>query len=399
MDHSAGDWLRRLEALADAELAHLDAASMLDEVLERVAALLEADTVAVLTLDTAARQLVTRAARGIDDWLHSGIRIPLGGGFAGRIASEKSPVILHRVGPETVLNPLLWKKGVRSIVGVPLIYAGEVIGVMHAGSFEEQRFNDEDAQLLQFAADRVAASLAAQEVQAEQSAARFLQRNLVPSKFPAVEGLEFAARFVAAEDFGVGGDWYDAFVLPSGRVGIVIGDVAGSGLRAAVVMSRFRSALRAYALDATSPADALDRLDRKFTHFEPSEMATVLYAVIEPSLEQVLMATAGHLPPVQAGPEESTRLVAIEPSPPIGAQMGGRRTDTLVDLPPGGALGFYTDGLVERRGESIDEGLGRLCAVFSAGPPERVCGAVMAALTHDSNVPDDTALLTVRRVG
>jgi serine phosphatase RsbU (regulator of sigma subunit) len=307
-------------------------------------------------------------------------------------------VILDEVGPDTVVNPILWEKGIQGLVGVPLIHVGNVVGVMHAGRLDHHPFTDADAHLLQFAADRVAASLAVQQVQAEQAAARTLQRSLLPPRFPDVAGLEFAARFVPAEDFGVGGDWYDSFVLPSGRVGIVIGDVAGSGLQAAVVMGRIRSVLRAYAFESNGPADALDRLDRKFAHFEPGEMATVLYAVVEPSLDSVRMATAGHLPPVMATPERAARLLDIEPSPPIGAHLTDRRTDTVVPMAPGTAFGFYTDGLVERRGETIDRGLARLCAAFSAGPPDRVCGTVMATLTRDVAVEDDTALLTVRRV-
>ncbi len=393
----ADDPLRRLASLADAELAHLDLPGLLEAVLDRVSALLEADTGAVLTIDTAAGQLVTREARG-DESLRPGARIPLTSGVVGRIAARREPLIVNGLGADGEVEPPPWEQGIRSLVGVPMIHAGTVIGVMYAGCVEERTFTDDDAQVLQFAADRVAASLVAEEVRAEQRAARTLQRSLLPPRFPPVEGLEFAARFVAAEDFGVGGDWYDAFVLPSGRVGIVIGDVAGSGLPAAVVMGRLRSALRAYALEANSPADALDRLDRKITHFEPGEMATVLYAVIEPSLDQITMATAGHLPPVQAAPERESRLVAIEPSPPIGAQLGGGRTNTVVNLPPGGAIGFFTDGLVERRGEPIDVGLGRLCAAFGAGPPDRVCGAVMASLLRNGSVDDDTAMLIVRRV-
>lgn len=396
---ASDDSLRSLAALADKELAHLDAATMLGEVLERVATLLRADTVAILTLDVAAGQLVARAAHGLEEEVRAGVRVPLGRGFSGRVAAARAPVILDRVDATTVVSPILWEKGIQSLVGVPLIHAGAVLGVMHAGSLDERTFTDEDAQVLQFAADRVAASLAAEQVLADQSAARTLQRSLLPPRFPDLPGLEFAARFVAAEDFGVGGDWYDTFVLPSGRVGIVIGDVAGSGLQAAVVMGRLRSALRAYAVESNNPADALDRLDRKFAHFEPGEMATVLYAVIEPTFDSLTMATAGHLPPVCALPEAAAQLIDIEASPPIGAHLGGRRHDTIVAFPEGAAIGFYTDGLVERRHEPIDEGLARLCAAFSAGPPDRVCGTVMTALTSDAGVQDDTALLVVRRVG
>ena len=100
----------------------------------------------------------------------------------------------------------------------------------------------------------------------------------------------------------VGGDWYDVFTLPSGELGIVMGDVAGSGLPAAVIMGRMRSALRAYALETPDPAEVLDRLDRKMQHFEPGALATVLYAVIDPALDRMHVCLAGHFAPVVARP-------------------------------------------------------------------------------------------------
>src|SRR5262249_33198195 len=207
-----------------------------------------------------------------------------------------------------------------------------------------------------------------------------------------------ATRFVAAEDFGVGGDWYDAFPLPDGRVGIVIGDVAGSGLNAAVVMGRLRSALRAYALESKRPSEALERLSRKFAHFEPNEMATVLYLTIGPDLETFTVSSTGHPPPVVAVPGRKTVLLDCSPAPPIGARLPSRRVDVVHELVPGTTVGCYTDGLVERHGEGIDLGLERLRAAFCAGPPDVVSGTVMSELIGSATVEDDTALLVFRRV-
>src|SRR5690606_7995600 len=108
---------------------------------------------------------------------------------------------------------------------------------------------------------------------------------------------------------GVGGDWYDVFVLPSGRVGLVIGDVIGRGLGAAVVMGRLRSALRAYALDSSAPDEVIDRLDRKLQHFEPGQMTTVLYAVLDPSYSSLELSSAGHPLPMLAAPGVGTVTV------------------------------------------------------------------------------------------
>jgi hypothetical protein len=389
--------LRRLVAVADSALAHLDADALMDELFERIHYLLDVDTVAVLLLDVAANQLVAHRARGLEEEVRQGTRLPLGRGFAGRIAAQKAPMILDHVGPDVVVNPVLWRKRIRSMLGVPLIAAGDVVGVMHVGTLTPRTFTSEDTTLLQMAADRIAMTLVAQRRVAEHTAARTLQRSLLPSRLPAVDGLELASRFAPAETFGVGGDWYDLFVLPDGHIGVVVGDVAGHGLRAAVVMGRVRSALRAYAMEHDSPGAVLERLDRKFTHFEPDELATVMYARVHPSLAHVTMASAGHLPPIVAHAGADAAFADVQPGPPICSQLDAGWPDTTIELPPGSAIAFYTDGLVERRGEALDEGFERLRQAFHAGCAEEVCTNVMADVVGTSEVDDDIALLVVRR--
>jgi putative methionine-R-sulfoxide reductase with GAF domain len=396
---TSAEELRRVDAILDPKLAALDATRMLDELLLRVQELMEVDTVAVLLLDDAAHQLVAHAARGLEEELRQGVRLPVGHGFAGRVAAGREPVVLDHVGPDTVLNPILWNKGVRSMLGVPMMTAGALMGVMHVGTLVPREFTADDVRVLQLAADRIAGAVAAERAASERAAARALQRSLLPPRLPDMPGAEFAARFVPSADVGIGGDWYDAFVLPSGRIGLVMGDVAGRGLPAAVVMGRMRSVLRGYALECDGPAETLDRLDRKFAHFEPTEMATVLYAVLEPTLEQLTICLAGHLPPVMAIPGAATRIVDVPASPPIGVHGRAHRTEVRIDVPPGATMGFFTDGLVERRTESIDEGLERLRASFHAGPIQNVCSTVMAELVGALEIDDDIALLAFRRLG
>jgi phosphoserine phosphatase RsbU/P len=134
---------------------------------------------------------------------------------------------------------------------------------------------------LQLAADRAALALHSMMSQDDALAAVALQRSLLPTALPAIQGLDLAARYVTGSG-SVGGDWYDVFVLPDGKLGVVVGDVAGSGLAAAVIMGRMRSALRAYVLETSDPAIALRRLDRKIQYFEPDAMATVLYGLYTP---------------------------------------------------------------------------------------------------------------------
>jgi serine phosphatase RsbU (regulator of sigma subunit) len=246
------------------------------------------------------------------------------------------------------------------------------------------------------AADRAAAAVQSINAQADQAAVTALQRSLVPSVLPAIAGVEMAARYIPGSG-AVGGDWYDVFTLPSGQLCVTVGDVAGSGLLAAVIMGRMRSALRAYALESTDPAEVLGRLDRKMQHFEPDAMATVLYAVFEPGLDRLHVALAGHFPPFIARPGQPAELAQIRPGAPIGVTSRARRPVTTVPVPPGTMLCFYTDGLIERPGEVIDEGLGRLGQAVTVQPPETACIAVMGALVGSEPVRDDIALLMIRR--
>ena len=199
---AADNRLRRIESVTDAALAHLGVEDLLAELLERVRGLLEVDTVAVLLLDASSEQLVATAAKGIEAEVRQGVRIPLGRGFAGRIAAEKKPVVLERIDHTNVLNPILWERGIRSLLGVPLLSGGSVIGVLHVGALGERRFTGDDVRLLEIVADRVASAIQSRQAEVERTAARVLQRSLLPARLPVVPGLEMAARYVPAERGG-----------------------------------------------------------------------------------------------------------------------------------------------------------------------------------------------------
>jgi phosphoserine phosphatase RsbU/P len=388
--------LRDIQSITDAALSSLSDQDFLDELLIRVKAVMRADTAAVLLLDYSSGMLTAAAAAGLEEEVRQGVRIPVGRGFAGRIAAERRPVILDHVDHATVLNPILLAKGIRTLIGVPMVAGGRVIGVMHVGSLTPRMFTSEDAELLQLAADRAATAVQSLAAHDDRVAAAALQRSLLPSALPVIPGAEIAARYVPGQGV-VGGDWYDVFVLPSGELGVVTGDVAGSGLPAAVIMGRMRSALRAYALEARDPAEVLDRLDRKMQHFEPDALATVMYAVFDAALDRVHIASAGHLPPVIASPEQAGILAEIAGGLMIGVDAAVRRQATTIKVAPGTVLCFYTDGLVERREFPIDEGLARLCQAVAAEPPDVACASVMGALVGAHSALDDIALLMLRR--
>jgi signal transduction histidine kinase len=151
--------VRRLQSVTDAALAHLRLDELLEALLERTREILEVDTCAILLLDEETNELVARAALGIEEEVEQGVRIPVGGGFAGRIAAEKEPVILDDVDHAHVLNPILREKGIKSMFGVPLVVEGDVQGVLHVGSLVPRTFEADEVELLQLVADRAALAI------------------------------------------------------------------------------------------------------------------------------------------------------------------------------------------------------------------------------------------------
>ena len=396
---SAADDYRlcRIESVIDAAVAHLDVEDLLVELLDRVRELLQVDTATVLLLDPSSQQLVATAASGIEATVRQGIRIPMGKGFTGRIAAEKKPVIIERIDHTNVLYSTLQDHGICSLLGVPLLSNGAVIGVLHVGTLVPRRFIDDDVRLLQIAADRVAFATQSRRAEVQRTAAAVLQRSLLPSQLPVVPGLELAARYLPAENGGGSGDWYDVFTLPSSWLCIVIGDVVGRGLGAADVMGRMRSSLRAYALLGGDPAEVLGRVDQQVQHFDPETMATVLLAIFEPSLQRLHLSSAGHPTPLLALPRQPAVLLDVPSDHPLGVPGGLQRRATTINVPPGALLCFYTDGLVECRGTSFDASLERLCELVVAGPVNTVCTEIMAQLVVGDPPSDDVVVFAVRR--
>jgi serine phosphatase RsbU (regulator of sigma subunit) len=391
--------LRRLQAVTGADLSLLELDDLLVELLERTRDLLEADTATIMLLDSTGQELVATAASGLEEEVRQGVRVPVGAGFTGRVAALAEPVILDHVDHTNVVSQVLVDKRLASVIGVPMLAGARVIGVLYVGALASRRFTDGDVELLRLVADRASLATQARLSQLGRAATLALQRSLLPARPPTVTGLEVAARYVPGAEVGVGGDWYDLFPLPSGHVGVAIGDVAGSGLRAAVVMGRIRSALRAYALETNDPADVLSRLDRKIQLFEPDAMATAVYAVIDPARTTVTISVAGHLPPVLVPDGQPARLVDAPADLPLGAYPSAPRRTRQLPLPAGTSLFLYTDGLIERRGRPIAGEIDRLLAALGPGNPEELCRRATAVFLHDQPATDDVAIVAVRRTG
>ena len=386
----------RLQAVTDAALAYLSLDELLDELLIRVRDALSADTVAILLLDEKRAELVARAAKGLEEEVREGVRIPLGRGFAGTIAASGKPVRIFDVDHSIVMNPILSRKGVRSLLGVPLVVEGRVFGVLHVGTLTPHQFTDDDERFLQMVGDRVALAVHAGLYERDRIVAKTLQQSFLPERLPNVPGIEFAARYRPARRGEVGGDWYDAFVLPDESVGIAIGDVVGRGIVAATMMARLRNGLRAYAMEVAAPAEALERLNRLVLHFDPDAIATVLLGVAKPEEARFRYASAGHIPPVFRDSDGRAWIGEHATGPPLGV-VEGSYLDAEAVLSRGTTVVLCTDGLIERRHESIDVGLSRLVEASSVdGPPEEMVDAIMQRLMVDEDHGDDVAVLVAR---
>ena len=372
--------------------------------IEDVRGLMGSDTATLLLLDDTGTVLEPAASAGLGRRWRGATHVPVGSGFAGRVAAARAPVMLDEVNEASVLNPILRDFGVRTLLGVPVFGSEGLLGVLHVGCLTQRTFSPSDTTRLEGAAARIGGRLSERTDDDAHLAALALQRSLLPAAPPAIAGLDVAVRYLPAEG-DLGGDWYDIFTLPNGNVGLVMGDVEGHGLRAAVAMGRLRSALRAYALDYADPAEVLQRLDRKLCYFESEISATVVYAVTAPPFDVLTISDAGHPAPLMAHPDRSVAdIVPVTPGLLLGLDPERPRRSDTVPLPAGAALALYTDGLVERRERSDrhpDPDLERLELVrraFAAGDDaETACSRIIAEGLGDDSVEDDVALVVVRR--
>ncbi|NNJ08401.1 SpoIIE family protein phosphatase [Streptomyces sp. PKU-MA01144] len=256
--------------------------------------------------------------------------------------------------------------------------------------------------VLVFAADVTAHAEAAERLRASESrhreAAVTLQRSLLPQELEQPDDLRIAADYrPGGTDAAVGGDWYDVITLGAGRTALVIGDVMGRGVRAAAVMGQLRTAVRAYARLDLPPHEVLQLLDGLASEIDPSQIATCVYAVHDPNEGRLVYASAGHLP-VLVRDADGTVHRAEEPTgPPLGTG-GWLHSSGTIPLQPGSTAVLYTDGLVERRGEDIDEGVAALerALAGATGSPQIVCDRLIRSLGVTADHDDDVAVLVLQ---
>lgn len=232
----------------------------------------------------------------------------------------------------------------------------------------------------------------------EHEAVVMLQSALLPRELPAIPRTAVAAEYVAASDeVEVGGDWFDVFVLPDGSVAIAVGDVAGKGIEAAQTMAQVRTAGRVAALAGHDAAGVLTAQNALMLAAGIRPFATAVFALYNPGTGSFCWASAGHLPPIVVS-DDYARLATLDPRPPLGVVEEPGYVMTRLTLAPGDRLVLYTDGLVERRDESISDGIERLRAlVRSDGTPREACRRLLDVLAPGEHT-DDVCVLTLDRV-
>ena len=392
--------LSQLQAVTESALAYLDLDDLLRTLLDRVVDMLGTDTSAILLVNDEGDALYARAAKGLEEEVERGFTLPIGAGFAGRVANGRRPIVIPEVKKGLVANPLMFEKGVKSLLGVPLIVERRLVGVLHVGTLTPREFTAGDIELLQAAADRAALAIEHDRLFEQHRVAQMLQRSLLPTELPQPTGLSLAARYLpAAARRMVGGDWYDVLELPDGGVGVAIGDVVGHGIEAATLMGALRSALQAYALQGLSPGEIAPLLARFAQVAGSARMATYLYGVVDATRNTFAFVNASHPPPVLVRPDGTAEHIDSKLLPPLGTSVMPGVEETRVTLEPGTALVLYTDGLVERRGERLVSRQQQLHDAAAAAPaePDLLCESLITAMLDGEPPADDVAIITIQR--
>jgi PAS domain S-box-containing protein len=287
-------------------------------------------------------------------------------------------------------------------VGLPLLASGAPLGALRFSFTRPRQITEEERVFLEALAGQCALALErASLFEREHNTAETLQRSLLPDRLPTVPGIILEARYLpVTRNMEIGGDWYDAFRLPDGKLAVATGDVMGKGLTAAAGMGRVRNALRALALTDPRPAAVLAGLDRLFTATELEEqVTTVAYLVVDPETGDGMAGNAGHLPPLLLSRDAPPRLDPTEAGTPLG--WASPRQQYAFRLPPGNTAVLYSDGLVENRKRGLDAGLDELVAVAAQAPaevaedPAKLLGYLVDRMLTGYEQDDDVTVLVL----
>jgi serine phosphatase RsbU (regulator of sigma subunit) len=325
-----------------------------------------------------------------------------------RAIARRTPVIVGNLADDDLRSwavddehyALIREMDVTSVIAVPLIASGEVLGALTMCLAREdgRAYDESDLALCEGLASRAAVAIEHARLYArEHLVAAALQEAALPRSLPERAGIAFDAVYLPGKsEAEIGGDWYDAFALADGRIVISIGDVVGSGLHAAVTMTKIREAIRTAALADPDPAAILALADLALKLDDAEKMATAMIGLFDPSARTLTCAAAGHPGPLMHVPGAGIAEPFLERALPLGLRTGEPMASHTIALPPGAFLAFFTDGLVESTRDAL-EGERRLRAAL-ADPAVRAAHRPAAAIRNAVLVEgarDDVAILTL----
>jgi GAF domain-containing protein/anti-sigma regulatory factor (Ser/Thr protein kinase) len=401
----SGRRTRRLQALTAAFAGALTpaevAATLLDETLDAVGA----EAAALAVLDHEGRELSVVHSRGFPEELLGPEGVvaltavgPVAAGVRLQEASYyESGAALLEAHPE--VRGTLPEADPRAYAFLPVTAGAAPLGVAVFAWSQPARLVEDERAFLEAVVSQCGLALdRARRYEGERVVAETLQRSVLPETVPSMEGVRVAALYLPGSNaVDVGGDWFDTLMLSDGRLGFVVGDVVGKGVQAAATMAQLRNGMRALTLDELTPAETVTKLNLLLEHYIDVPFATLAYLAFDPDTLVVTLASAGHPPPLVVRPDGSTRFLEGEGGLPLGVDTTVPYTEYTEQLEAGSIVVLYTDGLVERRGRSIDEGLTALARAAESAPrdPDGFVDALVGSLLGAEARQDDVALLAI----
>ena len=394
----------RLQSMTAALANSLNRADVATVVVDEIAAAVGADATALAVVADDRGLLRTVAWHGFDDSNldENFLEVPLDAAHPGMRALRRRVSAFFETSDRlrAEFPDIHTAADHESYLYVPLVAGRRANALLVLSWSEPYALTQDERRFVETLAGQAAQALdRATHFETEQTIAETLQRSVLPVTLPRVEEIQLAARYLpGTAELDVGGDWFDAIPLPDGRLGLVVGDVVGKGVQAASTMAQLRNALRAFSLDRMKPSSTIARLNRLAEEVVETAFATIVYAVVDPAAGVCRITSAGHPPMLVAYPDRRVELVEGGRGLPLGAGPDTRYGQAVIELPVGSVLLLYSDGLVERRGRTIDEGLEELKRAAADGPrePEQLVEHILNRMVGEEERGDDIALLAAR---
>lgn len=396
---------RRLQALTAAFAGALTPAEVAATFLDETGGAVGASAAALAVLDDDGRGLYVTSSRGLPVALVSGdepVSVTGPGPLAATVRDRVARYYDSRdalVEDHPELGDELPRAGLGSFAFLPVSAGGAPLGVAILAWEQAGPLVDAERSFLEAVVAQCGLSLdRALRYEGERVVAETLQRSVLPEAVPSMEGVRVSALYLPGSTaVDVGGDWFDTLTLPDGRLGFVVGDVVGKGVQAAATMAQLRNGMRALTLDAASPAETLTKLNLLLESYIDVPFATLAYLVLDPVTFEAALVSAGHPPPLVVSPGGQASFLEGSGGLPLGVNPEAGYGEHATTLEHGSIVVLYTDGLVERRGRSIDDGLDALARAAERAPrePDAFVDFVIGELVGVDARHDDVAVLAI----